>query len=87
MRLDVLAEVELGERQVEVERGVRRSRRRAMEEAERAKLAAERAEVAAEQARVASERLEDTLAAERRRVQELEAQTRGVKIIPDVRTR
>jgi hypothetical protein len=55
--------------------------------AERAKAAAERAEVAADQAQVASDKLEELLAAERKRVQDLEAQTRGVKIIPDVRTR
>ncbi len=78
---------EASKRAEKSKRRERQSRRRAMEEAARAKDAAERAEVAAEQARVASDRAEALLTAERRRVQELEAQTRGVKIIPDVRTR
>jgi hypothetical protein len=82
------AEAEAASKRAErSKRRERRSRRRAMQEAERAKAAAERAEVAADQAQVASDKLEELLAAERKRVQDLEAQTRGVKIIPDVRTR
>jgi len=34
---------------------------------------------------VAGDKLESLLSAERKRVQELEAKTRGVKIIPDVK--
>jgi eukaryotic-like serine/threonine-protein kinase len=82
------AEAEAASKRAErAKRRERRSRRRATEEAVRAKVAAERAEVAAEQAQVASDKLEELLAAERKRVQDLEAQTRGVKIIPDVRVK
>jgi eukaryotic-like serine/threonine-protein kinase len=58
----------------------RRSRRRATE-------AATAAEQAAAEARRAGERLEALLDQEKKRVEELEAQTRGVKIIPDVAIR
>jgi len=58
----------------------RRSRRRATE-------AAAAAEAAAAQAKRAGEKLETLLAQEKKRVEELEAQTRGVKIIPDVAVR
>jgi len=54
-----------------------RSRRRATE-------AAAAAEAAAAEAQRAGKRLEVLLAQEKRRVEELEAQTRGIKIIPDV---
>jgi hypothetical protein len=78
---------EASQRAESAKRRERRSRHRATQEAERAKAAAERAEVAADQARVANDKLEDLLAAERKRVQDLEAQTRGVKIIPDVKVK
>jgi serine/threonine protein kinase len=55
----------------------RRSRRRATE-------AAAAAEAAADEAKRAGEKLEALLTSEKKRVEELEAQTRGVKIIPDV---
>jgi hypothetical protein len=58
----------------------RRSRRRATE-------AAAAAEIAAAEARRAGQRLKVLLDEEKRRVEELEAQTRGVKIIPDVAVR
>ena len=58
----------------------RRSRRRATE-------AAEAAETAAAEARRAGDKLAALLAQEKKRVDELEAQTRGVKIIPDVAVR
>jgi serine/threonine protein kinase len=58
----------------------RRSRRRATD-------AAAAAEVAAAEARRAGEKLAALLAQEKKRVDELEAQTRGVKIIPDVAVR
>jgi hypothetical protein len=58
----------------------RRSRRHATE-------AATKAELAAEEARRAKARVEALLAKEKQRVDELEAQTRGVKIIPDVAVR
>jgi serine/threonine protein kinase len=58
----------------------RRSRRRATEAARLAKEAEARAEQA-------STDLAATLAQEKKRVEELEAQTRGVKIIPDVTMR
>jgi serine/threonine protein kinase len=55
----------------------RRSRRHATE-------AAKAAEAAAAEAQRAGEKLENLLAQEKKRVQELEEQTRGAKIIPDV---
>ena len=55
----------------------RRSRRKATE-------AAAAAEVAAAEAQRAKDKVETLLAQEKKRVEELEAQTRGVKIIPDV---
>jgi serine/threonine protein kinase len=55
----------------------RRSRRKATE-------AAAAAELAAAEALRAGEKLEALLTREKKRVEELEAQTRGVKIIPDV---
>jgi serine/threonine protein kinase len=58
----------------------RRSRRRATE-------AAAAAQAAAAEAKRAGEKLENLLAQEKKRVEELEAQTRGVKIIPDVAVR
>jgi len=58
----------------------RRSRHRATE-------AAAAAEAAAAEARRAGDKLAALLAQEKKRVDELEAQTRGVKIIPDVAVR
>jgi serine/threonine protein kinase len=68
---------EARQRAENAKRRERRSRRWAIEEAERAN-------VAAAQAKLAGEKLEALLAAERRRVEELEALTRGAKIVPDV---
>jgi hypothetical protein len=67
------------QRAEKAKRHEQRSRRQATQAADEAL----RAEAVA---RRANDKLEDTLRLERRRVEELEAQTRGVTIIPDVET-
>ena len=60
------------------------SKRHEQRSKKRATEAARLARDAADQAKRAGEQLEEALARERQRVKELEAQTRGAKIIPDV---
>ncbi|HWO17177.1 MAG TPA: AAA family ATPase, partial [Kofleriaceae bacterium] len=62
-------------------RRAERSKHQEQQSRERATEAARRASVAAAQAKRASEKLEELLTAERKRVQELEAQTKGLKIV------
>jgi serine/threonine protein kinase len=61
-----------------------KSKRRERRSRTKATEAAAAAEVAAEDARRAKEKVEALLDRERKRVEELEKQSRGVKIIPDV---
>jgi len=61
-----------------------RSRRKATAAAKEAQEAEAQAKAAEAQAEAAGKQLEAMLEKERKRVQELEEQTRGVKIIPDV---
>jgi hypothetical protein len=61
-----------------------KSKRQERRSKQKATEAAAAAEAAAAEAQRAGEKLETLLAAEKKRVEELEAQTRGVKIIPDV---
>jgi hypothetical protein len=61
-----------------------KSKRREHRSNQAATEAARRAEAAAADAKRAGDKLETLLGEERRRVAELEAQTRGAKIIPDV---
>ncbi len=63
-----------------------KSKRQERRSKQRATQAAAAAEVAAAEAKRAGEKLATLLAQEKKRVEELEAQTRGVKIIPDVKT-
>jgi len=60
------------------------SKRHERRSKQRANEARAEAEAAAAEAKRAGEKLETLLAREKQRVQELEAQTRGVRIIPDV---
>jgi len=64
-----------------------KSKRQERRSKQRATQAAAAAEAAAAEAKRAGEKLETLLAQEKKRVEELEAQTRGVKIIPDVAVR
>ena len=79
---------ELAQQEAEVARvRAEQSKRQERRSRHRATEAAAAAEAAAAEARRAGERLAALLAEEKKRVDELEAQTRGVKIIPDVAVR
>jgi serine/threonine protein kinase len=72
------------QRAEEAKRLERRSRQRAIDEARKAKAAAARAEAAAAQAKLAGEKLKARLAAEKKRVLELQALTGG-QVITDIK--
>jgi hypothetical protein len=71
----------------EARKRAERSKRKERQSRQHATEEASRAEVAAADAKRAEERVQKLLDQEKKRVQELEARTRGVKIIPDVAIR
>jgi serine/threonine protein kinase len=71
----------------EARKRAERSKRKERQSRQHATAEAARAENAAAEAKRAGERLQELLDREKKRVEELEAQTRGVKIIPDVAVR